>query len=131
MFGARETIWGTQFENNPAIPKEQGGYRGIATTRDVYARYKDLPPFSKELHCKMLEMEREEEVVSISHQRQILTLLCNQFGSEDIHCWLEAAKLEIEAGHPIEGAKLLARGEGTVGQEMKEKFAVLREQMGV
>jgi len=108
---------------------EQGGYRGIATSRDVYVKYKDLPPFCKDLHYKMLEMEREEEVVSISHQRQILTLLCNQFGSQDIYCWLEAAKLEIDNGHPIEGAKLLARGEGSVGQEMKEKFAVLREQM--
>jgi len=110
---------------------EQGGYRGIDTARAVYAGYKDLPPFSKDLHYKMLEMEREEEVASIPHQRQILTVFCNQFGSQDINCWLEAAKLEIEAGHPLEGAKLLARGEGTVGQEMKGKFAVLREQMGV
>jgi len=110
---------------------EQAGYRGVTTAREVYVGYKDLPPFSKDLHYKMLEREREEEVVSISHQRQILTLLCDQFGSQDIGCWLEAAKLEIEAGHPLDGAKLLARGEGSVGQEMKQKFAVLREQMGV
>jgi len=110
---------------------EQAGYRGITTAREVYDRYKDLPPFCAELHHKMLELEREEEVVSISHQRQVLTLLCNQFGSKDIYCWLEAAKLETEAGHPLEGAKLLARGEGAVAQDMKEKFAVLREQMSV
>jgi len=110
---------------------EQAGYRGVTTAREVYAGYKDLPPFNKDLHYKMLEREREEEVVNISHQRQILTLLCDQFGSQDIGCWLEAATLEIEAGHPLDGAKLLARGEGSVGQEMKPKFAVLREQMGV
>ena len=110
---------------------EQAGYRGITIAREVYVGYKDLPPFNKDLHYKMLEMEREEELVSISHQRQVLTLLCDQFGSQDIGCWLEAAKLEVETGHPLEGAKLLARGEGSVGQEMREKFAVLREQMGV
>ena len=88
-----------------------------------------MPPFSKDIRYKMLEKEREE-VVSIPHQRQVLTFPCDQFGSQDIGCWLEAAKLEVETGHPLQGAQLLARGEGTVGQEMKEKFAVLREQMG-
>eukprot|EP00090_Calanus_glacialis_P009595 TRINITY_DN17984_c0_g1_i1.p1 TRINITY_DN17984_c0_g1~~TRINITY_DN17984_c0_g1_i1.p1 ORF type:complete len:572 (-),score=233.17 TRINITY_DN17984_c0_g1_i1:52-1767(-) len=120
--------------NNPQLRllhMEQAGYRGITIAREVYVGYKDLPPFNKDLHYKMLEMEREEELVSISHQRQVLTLLCDQFGSQDIGCWLEAAKLEVETGHPLEGAKLLARGEGSVGQEMREKFAVLREQMGV
>lgn len=76
---------------------EQAGYRGIETAREVYTTYKDLPPYSKELHYKMVEMEKEQEeetVSSIPQQRQVLTLLCDQFGGEDILCWLAAAKLE-------------------------------------
>jgi len=112
---------------------EQAGYRGIKSAREVYTKYKDLPPYSKELHYKMVEMEREQEetLSSIPQQRQVLTLLCDQFGSEDILCWLAAAKLEVETGHPLEGAKVLARGEARVGEGMREKFAVLREQMGI
>eukprot|EP00092_Neocalanus_flemingeri_P021500 GFUD01023314.1.p1 GENE.GFUD01023314.1~~GFUD01023314.1.p1 ORF type:complete len:567 (+),score=246.89 GFUD01023314.1:58-1758(+) len=120
--------------NNPQLRllhMEQAGYRGIDTAREVYVSYKDLPPYSKDLHYKMVEMEKEQEVVSIPHQRQVLTLLCDQFGSQDIACWLEAAKLEVETGHPLQGAQVLARGEGKVGQDMREKFAVLREQMGL
>jgi len=106
---------------------EQALYRGLDAARDVYSNYKLLPPFYKPLHLKMLEIEREEAVPSIKHQRNILSVMCDQFGSQDIECWLHAAKLEVDSGHPLDGAQLLARGEATVKQDLKEMFTVLRE----
>ena len=55
---------------------EQAENMWITIAREVYVGYKDLPPFNKDLHYNMLEMEREEEVVST--QNLVSLVPCRQ-----------------------------------------------------
>jgi len=109
---------------------EQAAYRGISTAREIYESYKNLPPFNRDFHYTMLDFEKEE-AKSISNQRQILSTICDQFGTKDVNCWLDAANLEIRNGNPLEGAKILARGEGFIEEDLQPKYAVIRNQMAV
>jgi hypothetical protein len=81
---------------------------------------------------RILEIDREEEAVIISHKRQVLTFLCASLVARILAaCWKRPSLRWRLDTHPLEGAKLFASGEWLVGQEMREKCAVLREQMGV
>ena len=65
--------------NNPQLRllhMEQAENMWITIAREVYVGYKDLPPFNKDLHYNMLEMEREEEVVST--QNLVSLVPCRQ-----------------------------------------------------
>lgn len=120
--------------NNPELRLlhlDRASYRGIEAARKVYSRYRMEPPFNAALHRRMLEIEREESKVDLGQARSVLASLCDQFGDQDTLCWLEAAKLEIDAGKPLEAAQLLARGEATLNPEVRGKFAVLRDKMGL
>ena len=122
------------FRNNPELRLlhlDRASYRGIEAARNVYSRYRMEPPFNAALHRRMLEIEREESKVDLGQARSVLASLCDQFGDQDTLCWLEAAKLEIDAGKPLEAAQLLARGEATLNPEVRGKFAVLRDKMGL
>ena len=63
--------------------------------------------------------------------RLVLAWLCQHTGTEDPRTWLEAAALETRAGKPLEAAQLLARAEARLKPELREKFAVLRDNAGL
>ena len=108
---------------------DQAAFRSLGLARQVYAGYKDLPPYSSGLHRRMVELEEEEDEADTAQLREILSLLCRQLGHQDPRAWLEAARLEMRAGKPLEAATILARGEASVSEELRANFAVMREQM--
>ena len=61
----------------------------------------------------------------------MLAWLCQHTGTEDPRTWLQAAALETRAGKPLEAAQLLARAEARLKPELREKFAVLRDNAGL
>jgi len=120
--------------NNPALRLlhlGRAGYKSLTCAREVYSSYKLLPPFSAEFHWKMLSLEAEQDQVDTGHSRQVLSILCDQFGKEDPRCWLEAARLEIDSGKPLEAATILARAEANLKPELRGKFAILRDKMNL
>jgi len=120
--------------NNPSLRLlhlDRAGYKSLTCAREVYSNYKLLPPFSADFHWKMLSLEAEQDQVDHGHSRQILSTLCDQFGKEDPRCWLEAARLEIDSGKPLEAATILARAEASLKPELRGKFAVLRDKMNL
>ena len=122
------------YRNNPQLRLlhlDRASYRGAAAAREVYSGYKSLPPFSQALHRRMLEVEREEDSVDQVQVRSVLETVCAQFGGEDPLCWLEAAKHELDNNKPLEAAQILARAEASLNDDFKQKFAVLRDKMGV
>ena len=110
---------------------DQAAFRSLSLAREVYQGYKDQPPFSSGLHRRMVELEEEAEEADTGRLREILGLLCRQLGQQEPRAWLEAARLEMKAGRPLEAATLLARGEASVSQELRGHFAVMREQMEI
>ena len=120
--------------NNPQLRLlhlDRASYRGVSVARAVYSSYRDQPPFSAELHRRMMAVEREQERLDHGQLRSVLATMCTQFGDTDPLCWLEAAKLEIDDGKPLEAAKILARAEASLNNEQRGRFAVLRDKMGV
>ena len=120
--------------NNPALRLlhlDRASYRGVVSAREVYNSYKDQPPFIAALHWRMVEVERAEARADLGQLRLVLTSLCDYQGLEEPRAWLEAAKLETEAGKPLEAAKILARGEARLKPELRDKFAILREEANI
>ena len=119
--------------NNPRLRLlhlDQAAYRSLDLARQVYSGYRELPPFSPDLHTRMAELEEEAEgETDLARLREILGLLCGQLGHQEPSAWLEAARLEMRAGKPLEAANILARGEASLSQELRGTFAVMREQM--
>ena len=116
--------------NNPSLRLlhlDRASYRGVASAREVYTAYKDQPPFNAALHWRMADLERAEAKVDLGQLRLVLTSLCDFHGQEEPRAWMEAAKLETEAGKPLEAAKIIARGEARLKPELRDKFAILRE----
>ena len=110
---------------------DRASYRGVASAREVYNTYNDQPPYDAALHWKMADIERAEVKVDLGQLRLVLTALCDYHGQEEPRAWLEAAKLETEAGKPLEAAKILARGEARLKPELRDKFAILREEADI
>ena len=110
---------------------DQAAGRGVKEAWAVYGGYKDLPPYSAALHYRMVQLEEAEQTVDTARVREILALLCQQLGDQEPRAWLEAAKLEIRAGKPLQAANILARGELEVTQSLRQSFAVMREEMGL
>jgi len=106
---------------------EQAGHRGITVAREIYQTYSSFPPFSKELHWMMFQLEQEQEKVNTSYVRAILTTLCDQFGKSNLTCWLALAKLETESGNPLDAAKIICRAEGTLDKDLVPNFTVIRD----
>ena len=104
-------------------------FRDLAAAREVWARYRDQPPYSAALGWRMLELE--QEAGDTHRARLVLAWLCQHSGFEDPRTWLQAAALETRAGKPLEAAQLLARAEASLKPELKEKFAVLRDNAGL
>ena len=44
---------------------------------------------------------------------------------------MEAARLEIDSGKPLEAATILARAEANLKPELRGKFAILRDKMNL
>ena len=120
--------------NNPSLRLlhlDRASYRGVATAREVYTAYRDQPPFNSALHWRMADIERAEAKVDLGQLRLVLTSLCDYHGQEEPQAWMEAAKLETEANKPLEAAKILARGEARLKPDLRDKFAILREEADI
>ena len=103
----------------------------MGVARGVYHLYRDTPPFGRELHTKMLELEQEEQWPSKARVRAVLTMLCDQFGQKDPEVWLALVRLELEAGNHIQAAQVVCRGETNLDKELFQKFTILREKEGM
>ena len=129
MLGEEEALLDRTNPRLRLLHLDQAAHRSLGRARQIYEGYKELPPYSPGLHTRMAELEEEQEEADLSRLREILGLLCRQLGHSQPRAWLEAARLEVRAGKPLEAATILARAEASLGEELRGTFAVMREQM--
>jgi len=106
---------------------EEASYSGVDAAREVYEKYKGVPPFHLELHDKMMEVEGENEIVSVKNMRKIHQAKCDQFGRTEPKVWQAAAAFEKEQGKPLDAARIVCRAEATLEKHLVPQFITIKE----
>jgi len=105
----------------------QASNRGIEAAREVYQNYRGVPPFHLEFHNKMLQVEEENEIVSVKNVRIVHQARCDQFGRTEPLVWQEAANFEQDQGKPLDAARLICRAEATLEKHLVAEFITIKE----
>jgi len=95
--------------------------KGLTEARAFYDGAAYSPPFGKEFHLKMLELENSEKKVDVKRTRKIYEAATDQFKA-DLDVWVDFAAFEGNHGktRDVESVKMRARA--ALGKDSAEAF---------
>ncbi|XP_017885993.1 U3 small nucleolar RNA-associated protein 6 homolog [Ceratina calcarata] len=96
--------------------------KNIQTARKVYDNICLQPPFSLELHRKMIELELVQPEISAKHVRKCNEMSILQFGKNNTSVWMEFIKFEMKHGDPIKVGELHRRAVQMLESELVDSF---------
>ncbi|XP_065353949.1 U3 small nucleolar RNA-associated protein 6 homolog [Cloeon dipterum] len=99
-------------------------HQGLLTCRSLYAKLSVSPPFSLELHRKMIELETGQPKVDVRSTRRCFEIACNQFGTKNADHWMEYIDFEMKHGSKHLITQLYTRASKELEPAESEKFAV-------
>lgn len=94
----------------------------IAETRKIYNSITQQPPFSYELHKKMIEIENMQSKISPQYTRNAYELAIMQFGKNRTDLWLDYTIFEMKHGDPLKAAEIHTRAVKTLYAKLTDKF---------
>ncbi|XP_043477850.1 U3 small nucleolar RNA-associated protein 6 homolog [Leptopilina heterotoma] len=96
--------------------------KNITETRKIYNSITQQPPFSYELHKKMIEIENMQSKISLQYTRNAYELAIMQFGKNRTDLWLDYTIFEMKHGDPLKAAEIHARAVKTLYAKLTDKF---------
>ncbi|KAF4523915.1 hypothetical protein B566_EDAN012266 [Ephemera danica] len=88
--------------------------RGIVAARKAYDVVSMQPPFSLELHTKMVELESLQPEQNLKQTRKCYELACDQFGRSTADVWIDYIKFEMKKGNAVNMASISWRATKTL-----------------
>ncbi|XP_059484822.1 U3 small nucleolar RNA-associated protein 6 homolog isoform X2 [Neocloeon triangulifer] len=96
--------------------------KGLLACRSLYSTLSIVPPFSIDLHKKMVEIELQQEKVDVKSARKCYELACDQFGGNDSDIWMDFINFELKFGSKTLIAGLYMRASKTLAKSESEIF---------
>ncbi|KOX78354.1 U3 small nucleolar RNA-associated protein 6 like protein [Melipona quadrifasciata] len=96
--------------------------KNIQAARKIYDDLCLQPPFSLEMHRKMIELELMQPEVSLKHVRKCNEMSVLQFGKNNTSVWINYISFEMKHGDPINTGKLHERAVNTLEPVLTDSF---------
>ncbi|XP_076230226.1 U3 small nucleolar RNA-associated protein 6 homolog isoform X2 [Nomia melanderi] len=96
--------------------------KSIQTARKAYDNLCLQPPFSIEMHKKMMELEFMQPEMSLKHLRKCNEMSTLQFGKSNASVWIDYIKFEMKHGDPKKVGDIHRRAVKTLNPELTEPF---------
>lgn len=106
---------------------ERSREKGVDKSREIYSKYSLLPPFNKDLHLIMLNIELEQLQMNKKNIRNIFMTLCGQFGAENVDLWIKWIDWERTHGRVLDVPNIVCRAEASLNKNLINQFTSLRE----
>lgn len=96
--------------------------KNIQAARKIYDDLCLQPPFSLEMHRKMIELELMQPEVSLKHVRKCNEMSVLQFGKNNTNVWINYISFEMKHGDPLNTGKLHERAVKTLEPVLTDSF---------
>lgn len=96
--------------------------KSIQAARKIYDSLCLQPPFSIELHKKMIELELMQPEISLKHTRKCYEMSMLQFGRNNTNVWIDYITFEMKYGDPKKVGELHRRAVKTLEPELTDSF---------
>lgn len=96
--------------------------KSIQEARKIYDNLCLQPPFSLELHKKMIELELMQPEISLKHIRKYYEMSTLQFGKNNTNVWINYITFEMKHGDPKKVGELHERAVKTLEPILTDLF---------
>ncbi|CAL7936304.1 unnamed protein product [Xylocopa violacea] len=125
-----EQVFQAALQGHPSIAREMKPLyiewlvlkKSIQTARRVYDNLCLQPPFSLELHKKMIELELIQPEISLKHLRKCNEMSILQFGKHNTNVWIQYITIEMKYGDPKKVGDLHRRAVKTLEPMLTDSF---------
>jgi len=95
--------------------------KGLAAAREFYDGAAYSPPFGREFHLKMLELEKSEGKIDAKRARRVYEAATDQF-KDDLNVWVDFAAFEGNHGRPRNVEAVKTRARAALGKNLSAAF---------
>lgn len=96
--------------------------KDVSISRQVYQSICNKPPFCKEAHMKMAELENLLPEVDMARVVKCYELACEQFGRDHVSVWMEYIKFERQRGDPKKVKEVYRRALSSLHETLAHSF---------